>query len=97
MRLVLPAAFLILAFLANAAVIYVPANDSAHLLRRDLIPMDVDASRDLADYLAVLDDGPMPKSAIEVRHRAQLLTLSKRLLPGHERVHLIETSYLKGG
>ena len=97
MRLVFPAAFLILAFLANAAVRYVPANDSAPLLRRDLIPMDVDAIRDLADYLAVLADGPMPKSAIEVRHRAQLLTLSKRLLPGHERAHLIETSYLKGG
>ena len=97
MRLVFPAAYLILAFLANAAVRYVPANDSAPLLRRDLIPMDVDAIRDLADYLAVLADGPMPKSAIEVRHRAQLLTLSKRLLPGHERAHLIETSYLKGG
>ena len=97
MRLVFPAAFLILAFLANAAVRYVPANDSAPLLRRDFIPMDVDAIRDLADYLAVLADGPMPKSAIEVRHRAQLLTLSKRLLPGHERAHLIETSYLKGG
>ena len=97
MRLVFPAAFLILASLANAAVRYVPANDSVPLLRRDLIPMDVDAIRDLADYLAILADGPMPKSAVKVRHRAQLLTLSQRLLPGHKRARSIENSYLTGG
>ncbi|MDB4603832.1 hypothetical protein OAH33_00615, partial [bacterium] len=96
-RLVFSAALLILASFANAAVRYVPADDSIPLLRRDLIPMDVDAIRDLADYLAILADGPMPKSAAKVRHRAQLLTLSKRLVPGHERARSIETSYLKGG
>jgi len=96
-RLVFSAALLILASFANAAVRYVPADDSIPLLRRDLIPMDVDAIRDLADYLAILADGPMPKSAVKVRHRAQLLTLSQRLLPGHERARSIETSYLKGG
>jgi hypothetical protein len=59
--------------------------------------MDVDAIRDLADYLAILADGPMPKSAVKVRHRAQLLTLSQRLLPGHKRARSIENSYLTGG
>ena len=96
-RLVFSAALLILASFANAGVRYIPADDSIPLLRRDLIPMDVDAIRDLADYLAILADGPMPKSAVKVRHRAQLLTLSQRLLPGHERARSIETSYLKGG
>lgn len=96
-RLIFSAALLILASFANAAVKYVPADDSIPLLRRDLIPMDVDAIRDLADYLAILADGPMPKSAVEVRHRAQLLTLSQRLLPGHEQARSIEASYLKGG
>ena len=70
-RLVFSAALLILASFANAAVRYVPADDSIPLLRRDLIPMDVDAIRDLADYLAILADGPMPKSAVKVRHHAQ--------------------------
>ena len=96
-RLVFSAALLILASFANAEVRYIPADDSIPLLRRDLIPMAVDAIRDLADYLAILADGPMPKSAVKVRHRAQLLTLSQRLLPGHERARSIETSYLKGG
>ncbi len=96
MRLVSLAAFLILTSLANAAVKYVPANDSVPLLRRDLIPMDVDAIRDLADYLALLADGPMPKSATKLRHRAQMLTLSQRLLPGHNRARSIEASYLNG-
>lgn len=96
MRLVFPAAFLILASLSSAEIRYVPANDSAPLLRRDLIPMDVDAIRDLADHLAVLADGPMPNSAAKIRHRAQLLTLSQRLFPGQKRASAIETAYLKG-
>lgn len=96
MRLVLSAAFLILTSLANAAVRYVPADDSVPLLRRDLIPMDVDAIRELAGHLAILADGPMPSSATKVRHRAQLLTLSQRLLPGQNRARSIEAAYLKG-
>ncbi|MDB4510249.1 hypothetical protein N9062_04510, partial [Akkermansiaceae bacterium] len=90
MRLVFFAAFFILTSLANAGVRYLPANDSVPLLRRDLIPMDVDAIRELADHLAILADGPMPKSPGKLRHRAQILTLNQRLLPGQNRARSIE-------
>ena len=96
MRLVFFAAFFILTSLANAGVRYLPANDSVPLLRRDLIPMDVDAIRELADHLAILADGPMPKSPGKLRHRAQILTLNQRLLPGQNRARSIEAAYLSG-
>ena len=71
MRIFLSVFLIALASLATAATKYVPANDSQPLIRRDLLPLDVAAIRELAQNLAILADGPLPKSAGQLRHRAQ--------------------------
>jgi hypothetical protein len=81
----------------TAGLRYLPANEDQVLIRRDLLPLDTDTIRDLAGQLAVLADGPFPKSASQIRHRAQLLTLSLRLLPSQARARAIEEASLKGG
>ncbi len=78
-----------LASQAQGKVKYVPPNDSQPLIRRDLIPLDVDAIRDLAENLALLADGPAPKSASQLRNRVQALTLSQRLSPAQARARAI--------
>lgn len=80
------ATFLIaLVIVTNGATHYVPANDSQPLVRRDLLPLDVDAIRELADHLALLADGPRPTSASLFRNRVQTVTLSQRLSPAQPR------------
>ena len=81
---------------ANATLRYLRANELQTLVRRDLLPLDTDFIRDLSNQLAILADGPFPKSASQVRHRAQVITLSLRLLPSQPKAKEIETSYLKG-
>ena len=81
---------------ANATLRYLRANELQTLVRRDLLPLDTDFIRDLSNQLAILADGPFPKSASQVRHRAQVITLSLRLLPSQRKAKEIETSYLKG-
>jgi hypothetical protein len=96
MRLLLAVLFLALASFASGATKFVPANDSQPLIRRDLLPLDVDAIRELADHLTVLADGPMPKSASLVRHRAQTITLSQRLSPAQPRSRAIIAALTSG-
>lgn len=81
--------FLALTSFAGAVTKFVPANDSQPLIRRDLLPLDVDAIRELADHLTVLADGPLPRSARLVRNRAQTITLSQRLSPAQPRARAI--------
>jgi hypothetical protein len=80
----------------TAGLRYLPANEAQLLIRRDLLPLDTDAIRELAGQLAVLADGPFPKSASQIRHRSQLLTLSLRLLPSQARARAIEETSRKG-
>ncbi len=96
MRILLPVFLIALALSATAATKYVPANDSQPLIRRDLLPLDVDAIRELAQNLATLADGPLPKSASQIRHRAQALTLSQRLSPAQPRTRAIQSAFLSG-
>ncbi|MFT6498377.1 MAG: hypothetical protein ACJAT6_000505, partial [Akkermansiaceae bacterium] len=94
MRIFLSVFLIALASLATAATKYVPANDSQPLIRRDLLPLDVAAIRELAQNLAILADGPLPKSAGQLRHRAQTLTLSQRLSPAQPRTRAIQSAFL---
>lgn len=96
MRFALPLLLLLLAPFASGSLKYLPGNDSQPLVRRDLIPLDVDAIRDLAGHLATIADGPTPKSASLLRQRAQALTLSQRLLPGQNQARAIEAALIKG-
>ena len=96
MRIFLSVFLIALASLATAATKYVPANDSQPLIRRDLLPLDVAAIRELAQNLAILADGPLPKSAGQLRHRAQTLTLSQRLSPAQPRTRAIQSAFLNG-
>lgn len=82
--------------LASGALRYLPGNDARPLIRRDLLPLDTDAIRDLAGHLALIADGPFPQSASQLRHRAQILTLSQRLLPAQARARAIESSLQNG-
>ena len=86
----------ILVFRGQAEVKYVSPDDSQPLIRRDLLPLDADAISELANHLTILADGRMPQSAEKLRHRAQILTLSQRLLPGQARAQSIEASFTKG-
>jgi len=94
MRFALPVLLLLLAPIAAGALKYLPGNDSQPLIRRDLLPLDVDAIRDLAGHLATIADGPIPKSASQLRQRAQALTLSQRLQPAQIQAQAIENSFL---
>jgi hypothetical protein len=96
MKLVLLALLLCLAPAASAGLKYLRANDLQTLIRRDLLPLDTDSIRDLSNQLAVIADGPFPKSASQVRHRAQTITLSLRLLPSQKRAKEIQDSFLQG-
>ncbi|MFT6864612.1 MAG: hypothetical protein ACJAVK_003180 [Akkermansiaceae bacterium] len=96
MRFALPVLLLLLAPIAAGALKYLPGNDSQPLIRRDLLPLDVDAIRDLAGHLATIADGPIPKSASQLRQRAQALTLSQRLQPAQIQAQAIENSFLNG-
>lgn len=96
MRVLLSLCFLALASTAFAATKYVPSNDSEPLIRRDLLPLDVDAIREVAKNLAILADGPLPKPASQVRNRAQALTLSQRLSPAEPRARAVQNAFLNG-
>jgi hypothetical protein len=80
---------LILTTLVGAEPKFVPANDSYPLLRRDLLPLDVDSIRELADHLAILGDGPIPETAAQLRNKVRALTLSQRLSPTQLRTRTI--------
>lgn len=96
MRFALPVLLFLFAPLTSGALKYLPGNDARPLLRRDLIPLDTDSIRELADHLALVADGPFPQSASQLRHRAQLLTLSQRLVPNQLRARAIEEALLNG-
>lgn len=85
-----------LASQALAKVKFVPPNDSQPLIRRDLIPLDVDAIRELAEQLAVLADGPASNSPSILRNRVQALTLSQRLSPAQPRARAIMEALASG-
>jgi len=84
-----------LASLAAGELRYLPANKAQSLVRRDLIPLDVDAIGDLAARLTIIVDGPFPKTASQLHHRARALTLSRRLLPSQPQARAIEDASLE--
>ena len=81
--------FLTLVSLIRAEPKFIPADDSYPLLRRDLVPLDVDSIQELASQLAVLGDGPAPTEAEKLRDKAKALTLSQRLAPTEPRARAV--------
>jgi len=81
--------FLALITSVSAAPKFIPADDSYPLLRRDLVPLDVDSIQELASQLAILGDGPAPTEAQKLRDKAKALTLSQRLAPTEPRARAI--------
>lgn len=83
-----PFLFVILSLFAyaSAAPKLILPDESHPLLRRDLLPLDVDDIHELAVHLATLGDGPAPIDSGELRDRVKILTLSQRLSPGETRV-----------
>jgi hypothetical protein len=96
MRRLLIIVLLSLGSFAAGALKYLPASETGILVRRDLLPLDTDAITGLSDHLALLADGPFPKSASQVRHRAQVLTLSLQLHPTQARARETQEAYIKG-
>lgn len=84
---------LILTTFVGAEPKFVPADDSYPLLRRDLIPLDVDSINELAENLAILGDGPIPGEAAELRDKVRALTLSQRLSPAQLRARTIVKAF----
>ncbi len=68
---------------------FIPADDSYPLLRRDLVPLDVDSIQELASHLAIIGDGPTPAEAEKLRDKAKALTLSQRLAPTEPRARAV--------
>ncbi|MDC1206597.1 hypothetical protein N8Z81_03375, partial [Akkermansiaceae bacterium] len=66
---------------AGAAPVFRPSDESFPLIRRDLIPLDISAIKNLANDLTTLADTPVKQTGVELRERAQLLTLTLRLSP----------------
>ncbi|YCM46456.1 hypothetical protein V2O64_10545 [Verrucomicrobiaceae bacterium 227] len=86
--------FLALIASVSATPKFLPADDSYPLLRRDLVPLDVDSIRELATQLAILGDGPLPAEAEKLRDKAKALTLSQRLAPTEPRARAASEAYL---
>ncbi len=67
---------------------YIPASDDGLGLRRDLLPMDTDLIRDIAEKLAMVAEGDVPKDGLEMRRRVQALTLSLELFSKGRRAEM---------
>ena len=85
MRAAFVGLFLALISSLGAEPKFVAPDESYPLLRRDLLPLDVDGIQELASQLAVLGDGPMPNDPLQLRERVKILTLSQRLSPSEPR------------
>lgn len=81
--------FLALITSVSAEPGFIPADESYPLLRRDLVPLDVDSIQELASQLAILADGPAPAEAEKLRDKAKALTLSQRLAPAGPRARAV--------
>ncbi|MEN8847681.1 MAG: hypothetical protein ABF377_06360 [Akkermansiaceae bacterium] len=81
--------------LTGAAPVFRPSDESFPLIRRDLIPLDISAIKNLANDLTTLADTPVKQTGVELRERAQLLTLTLRLSPSQSRAREMERSLLK--
>lgn len=79
---------------AEGKLRYLPADPDSPLLRRDLLPLDIDSIHQLADHLTTLAEGPFPKTAPSLRSRAMALTLAQRLHPEASRARDLEDDLL---
>lgn len=95
MRLAIVLFLLFLPALAEEKLRYLPADEDRPLIRRDLLPLDIDSISELARQLALLAEGPFPDSPDSLQHRAKTLTLSQRLDPGQPRARKMEKAFLE--